>query len=796
MSLIRKVAVLGSGVMGSGIAAHVANAGIPVLMLDMVPPEAGPGEDRSKKSFRNKFALGGLANLKKLRPAPLFTPAALELIEVGNFDDDLARIAECDWVVEVVKEDMAVKQALFARVEPHLKPGAIISSNTSGLSVVGMLEGRGQAFRKSFLVTHFFNPVRYMKLLELVAGPETEPGVLARMARFGEETLGKGIVWAKDSTNFIANRIGTYGMLRVLRDMQKAELTVEEVDKIFGPAMGRPKSAVFRTTDIVGLDTFVHVAQNCYDTLTQDEERDTFLVPEFVKKMVAAKMLGDKTGGGFYKKVKGKDGESEIQALDLATLTYRPQQKVRFDSLGAAKGVDDVAERIRTVLTGSDKAAKFAERVTLDSLAYASRRIPEISDDLVNIDRALRWGFAWDLGPFQVWDAYGVRKGVERMKELGLKPAPWVEQMLASRRETFYAADGTKDTAWDIPPKRAAPVQENARTLRVEHLRRGNKRLEGNDSATLWDMGDGALLLEFHTKMNSIDDGIVEMMNKALDRAEASARGLVIGNDGANFSAGANIMALLMAIKSDDLDSVEKMVAGFQQANQRMRYSPIPVVAAPFGLTLGGGAEAAMGANAIQAAAELYMGLVEVGVGLIPGGGGNLQLLRNLYGPFATDRDFDPLPFLKKMFLTIGTAKVATSAEEAREMGFLQRQDGISLNRDFLLSDAKARVLGMADSGFRPPRPTHFRLPGRSGAATVDMMLYDMQVNNQISPYDRHIGQKLAHVITGGDVSAFAPVSEQHLLDLEREAFLSLCGEEKTQDRIAATLETGKPLRN
>ena len=796
MSLIRKVAVLGSGVMGSGIAAHVANAGIPVLMLDMVPPEAGPGEDRSKKSFRNKFALGGLANLKKLRPAPLFTPAALELIEVGNFDDDLARIAECDWVVEVVKEDMAVKQALFARVEPHLKPGAIISSNTSGLSVVGMLEGRGQAFRKSFLVTHFFNPVRYMKLLELVAGPETEPGVLARMARFGEETLGKGIVWAKDSTNFIANRIGTYGMLRVLRDMQKAELTVEEVDKIFGPAMGRPKSAVFRTTDIVGLDTFVHVAQNCHDTRTQDEERDTFLVPEFVKKMVAAKMLGDKTGGGFYKKVRGKDGESEIQALDLATLTYRPQQKVRFDSLGAAKGIDDVAERIRTVLTGTDKAARFAERVTLDTLAYASRRIPEISDDLVNIDRALRWGFAWDLGPFQVWDAYGVRKGVERMKELGLKPAPWVEQMLASGRESFYAVDGTADTAWDIRSRKPAQVQENPRTLRVEYLRRGNKRLEGNDSATLWDMDEGVLLLEFHSKMNSIDDGIVEMMNRALDRAEASFRGLVIGNDGANFSAGANIMALLMAIKSDDLASVEKMVASFQQANQRMRYSPIPVVAAPFGLTLGGGAEVTMGANAIQAAAELYMGLVEVGVGLIPGGGGNLMLLRNLYGPFATDRDFDPLPFLKKLFLTIGTAKVATSAEEAREIGFLNRQDGISLNRDFLLSDAKARVLGMAESGFRPPRPTHFLLSGRSGAATVDMMLYDMQVNNQISEYDRHIGQRLAHVITGGDVSAFTPVSEQHLLDLEREAFLSLCGEEKTQDRIAAMLETGKPLRN
>jgi 3-hydroxyacyl-CoA dehydrogenase len=793
---IRKVAVLGSGVMGSGIAAHVANAGLPVLMLDMVPPKPGPGEDVHSRAFRNKFALTALGNLRKQRPAPLFTPAALELIEVGNFDDNLARIAECDWVVEVVKEDMAVKQALFAKVEPHLRPGAVVSSNTSGMSVAGMLEGRGATFRKNFLVTHFFNPVRYMKLLELVAGKETDFSVLERMARFGEEVLGKGIVFAKDSTNFIANRVGTYGMLRVLAELQKAELTVEEVDKIFGPALGRPKSAVFRTTDIVGLDTFVHVAKNCYDTLVHDEERETFRVPAFVEQMVQKGMLGDKTGQGFYRLVRKPDGEKEILALDLATLTYRPQQKVRFESLGAARNMDDVGERIRTVLTGTDKAARFAERVTLDTLAYASRRIPEISDDLVNIDRALRWGFAWDLGPFQVWDVYGVRKGVERMKELGLKPAKWVEEMLAAGRESFYAADGTQDTAWDISSKKAKAVVENPRTVRVEYLRRGNKRVETNDSSSLWDMGDGVFLLEFHSKMNALDDAIIAMMGTALDRAEREGRGLVIGNDGANFSAGANLMALLMAIKSDDMPSVSKLVEAFQSANQRLRYSPVPVVAAPFGLTLGGGAEVTMGANSIQAAAELYMGLVEVGVGLIPGGGGNMQLLRNLYGPFATDKDFDPLPFLKKAFLSIGTAKVATSAEEARAAGFLSAQDGISLNRDFLLGDAKARVLGMANAGFRPPRATHFRLPGRSGAATIGMMLYDMELNNQISAYDRHIGQKLAVVLTGGDVSANSPVTEARLLELEREAFLSLCGEEKTQARMAHLLETGKPLRN
>ncbi len=788
---IRKVAVLGAGVMGSGIAAHVANAGVKALLLDMVPPKAGPGEDTSSKAFRNKFAAGAVANLRKQKPAPLFTEQALLNLEVGNFEDDLARIAECDWVIEVVKEDLAVKQALFTKVEKHLAPHAIVSSNTSGLSIKGMLEGRGESFKKRFLVTHFFNPVRYMRLLELVAGEQTDPEVMKTLHRFGEEVLGKGIVYGKDTTNFIANRIGVYGMMKTIGEMQKAELTVEEVDKIFGPAMGRPKSAVFRTTDIVGLDTFVHVAKNCYDTLTQDEARDTFKMPAFVEQMVQKGMLGDKSGKGFYKK-EGKD----ILALDLKTLEYRPQAKVRFESLGAAKDVEAVGERIATVLNGTDKAAKFAEHVTLDVLAYTSRRIPEIADDVVNVDRAMRWGFGWELGPFEAWDAYGVKKGVERMKALGLKPAKWVEEMLAKGRTSFYGVEGGRDTSWDIPSKSSKPVTENARTAKVEYLRRGNKKLAGNGSATLWDMGDGVTLLEFHSKMNSIDDDIVSMMHAGLDETEKNFKGMVIGNDGGNFSAGANIMALLMAVKSDEWEAVRKLVSSFQQANQRMRYSPVPVVAAPFGLTLGGGAEASMGANAIQAHAELYMGLVEVGVGLIPGGGGNLQLLRNVYGPFAQDHGFDPLPFLRKVFLQIGTAKVATSAEEAREAGFLKEGDGITLNRDFLLSDAKAKVLGMANSGFRPPRPSRFYLAGPSGCATIDMQLYDMLLNNQVSEHDRKIGQKLATVLTGGNTSAGALVTEERLLELEQEAFLSLCGEEKTQDRIMYMLEKGKPLRN
>lgn len=792
---IRKVAVLGAGVMGSGIAGHLANAGIPSLLLDIVPPKAAEGEATGTRLFRDKFAASALVQLGKAKPAPLFTARATGLIEVGNFDDDLARISECDWVVEVVKEDLKVKQAIFERVDKHMKPGSIISSNTSGMSIKGMTEGRSAAFRKNFLVTHFFNPVRYMRLLELVAGEQTSPEVMKTMAKFGEEILGKGIVFGKDTTNFIANRIGTYGMMRILNGMQQAELSIEEADKIFGQAMGRPKSAVFNTADVVGLDTFSHVAKNCYDTLTNDEERETFKLPEFVEKLVAKGSLGRKSGAGFYRKDKAT---GEIHVLDLKTLDYRPQNKVRFESLGAAKDLESIPEKIQTVMNGTDKAAKFAERVTLETLAYASRRIPEIADDYVNIDRGLRWGFGWDVGPFETWDAYGVKKGLDRMAELGLKPGKWVTEMVAGGREKFYEADKKTgaDTYWDIQQKKVVPVTENAKTIRVEYLKRGNKQIQHNDSATLWDMGDGCTLLEFHSKMNSIDDDITSMMEKALLETEKNHKALVIGNDGANFSAGANIMALLMAVRSDAWDDVRKLVSRFQQANQAMRYSPVPVVAAPFNLTLGGGAEVTMGANAVQASAELYMGLVEVGVGLIPGGGGNLMLLRNLYGRFASDKDFDALPFLKKCFLAIGTAKVATSAEEAAEMGFLGHEYGLSLNKELLLSDAKARALGMANAGFRPPRETMFRLPGRSGAATIDMMLYDMQLNQQISEHDRKIGKKLASVLTGGDVSPSGLVSEDRLLELELEAFLSLCGEEKSQARIESMLMTGKPLRN
>lgn len=795
---IRKVAVLGAGVMGSGIAAHIANAGIPCLLLDIVPPNPAEGDKVDSRAFRDKFAAGARTRLLKQKPAPLMTKRALDLIEVGNFDDDMARLGECDWVIEVVKEDLAIKQSLFAKVEANIKPGTVVSSNTSGLSITGMLDGRGDDFRKNFLVTHFFNPVRYMKLLELVRGPETDEAVVQKIHAFGEGTLGKGIVYGKDTTNFIANRIGVYGIMKTIQEMLAAGLKVEEVDKIFGPAMGRPKSAVFRTADIVGLDTFVHVADNCYDTLTEDEERDVFASPDFIRQMVQKGLLGDKSGKGFYFKTKGEDGKRQILSLDLDTLEYVEQVKVRFDSLGAARGEDDVRKRVAIVLNGADddKAAVFARKVTLATLAYASRRIPEIADDIVNIDRGMRWGFGWDLGPFETWDALGVEKGLEMMAKEGIEPAAWVKEMVASGRTSFYGVDGVDDTFYDSLNSKVETVPESDRVQRVVYLERGNKKVKENFGATIWDMDDGILLLQFHTKMNSIDDDIIAQMGAALDIAERDFRGLVISNDDTNFSAGANIMALLFAAKAGQWDAIRELVQGFQAANQRMRYSPIPVVTAPFGLTLGGGAEVTMGGNAVQAASELYMGLVEVGVGLIPGGGGNLQLLRNLYGPLAHDAAFDPFPFIRKAFETIGMAKVATSAEEAREAGFLKDTDGISMNRDFVLGDAKARAIGMAESGWRAPRPTTFKLPGRVGAATIDMLLYDWEINGVISEHDRTIAGKLATVLTGGETSPQTAVSEDHLLELEAEAFLSLCGMEKTQARLEHMLMKNKPLRN
>ena len=794
-SRIRKAAVIGSGVMGSGIAAHLANAGIEVYLLDIVPPNPGEDDDVDSPEFRNRIATNNKAKLRKAKPSPIYTERDLDLITPGNMDDHLEWLGEVDWVVEAVPENMDIKHATFKKVAAHVNDDAIISSNTSGLSIEVMLQGQSDSFKERFLVTHFFNPVRYMKLLELVEGADTSPEVVETMVKFGRDTLGKGIVFGKDTTNFIANRIGVHGMMTIMHLMDDYDMTVEGVDVIFGKPMGRPKSAVFRTADMVGLDTFLHVAKNCYDTLTDDEERDVFAVPDFMVNLVKDGRTGQKAGAGFYRKTK-----SGIETLKLEdnSLEYRERNKPKFDSIGNAKG--SPADRIRAVvIDGDDEAAEFAREVTLRSLAYTARRIGEIADDVLNIDRGMRWGFNWKLGPFQVWDALGVEWTYEQMQAEDIDVPDWVGEMVSDGVESFYRWENDTQYYYDVQSKEYQPVPRTEREVSVDLLKRaeGDHKVFGNSSASLFDMGDGVALLEFHTKMNAVDPDLIEMMHKSIDEVESNDwEGLVIGNDATNFSAGANLMLVLMNAKAGNWDDIESMVEGFQNANQRMRYSFKPVVAAPKGLTLGGGAEVALGANGIQAAGELYMGLVEVGVGLIPGGGGNLQLMRNVFGMHAGDADFDALPFLQKIFMTIGLGEVAKSCEEAREFGFLTPNDRVSINGDFLLGDAKQRVLGMAKSGFRPPRPAKFRLPGPDGVATIDMLLYSMEQNGQISAHDRLIGNKLAHVICGGQTSQGVQIGEQALLDLEREAFMSLCGEEKSQERMQHMLMNNKPLRN
>ncbi len=795
---IRKAAVIGAGVMGSGIAAQLANARIPCVLFDVVPSDIGvepdEGESTDDMSFRNKFAAGAIKKMTKQKPSPIFSKHDLEYITPANTTDHLELLADVDWIIEAVPEQMSIKQNTFDKIEEHAHPEAIIASNTSGLSIEGMLEGRSDDFRSRFLVMHFFNPVRYMKLLEIVPGEDTDQDVIDTAVAFGRDVLGKGIVFGKDTTNFIANRIGVHGMMTIMHTMSDYDFTPTAVDVVFGKAMGRPKSAVFGTADIVGLDTFVHVAKNCYDTLTEDEEREVFQVPDYVQKMVEKGSTGRKAGAGFFKK---EDGE--IKALNIETMEYEPRDKPRFDSIGAARKTDTPAESVKAVVVdGDDTAAEFAREVTLKSLAYSARRLGEIADDVVNVDRGMRWGFNWKLGPFQTWDAIGVEWGYNAMQEHGIDVPDWVGEMVEAGHTSFYKWEGATELYYDYTSGEYVPVPRGDNDLTINLLKKGDRRLKTNDSASLYDAGDGVLALQFHSKMNTVDLEIIGMMEEAVEEMETGDwHGMVIANDSENFSAGANIVLVVGAANQGAFDQIEELVKRFQDANQAMYYSSKPVVTAPTGLTLGGGAEVTMGGNEIVAAGELYMGLVEAGVGLIPGGGGNMQLLRNVFGAHSQDKDFPVLPFLQKVFMQIGLAEVATSAEEAVEAGFLiPERDTVSLNRDQIFYKAKQRVIGLAESGWRPQRPRKFRLPGRDGWATIDMMLYSMQQDSQISAHDRLIGQKLATVLTGGNTSRGILVDEQHLLDLEREAFLSLCGEEKTKERMIHMATHNKPLRN
>ena len=798
---IRRVAVLGAGVMGSGIAAHLANAGIPCLMLDIVPPDL-TDEDRKKglsekdPDFRNRFAAKGLEGIRKSRPALLYSQKDAGLISIGNLDDDLPKAAECDWIIEVVLENLSVKKALYDRIEKIWKPGMVVSSNTSGIAIAQMMEGRSKEFRRHFLVTHFFNPVRYMKLLELVPGEDTDPEILRGIAEFGERRLGKGIVYGKDTPNFIGNRIGVFAMMYAMHAMKENGLSIEEVDKILGPAMGRPKSAAFGTADLVGIDTLLHVSDNVYRNLPGDPQRETFLPPPFVKEMVRRGWLGRKAKSGFFK-MEGKGEEKKMFVLDHEALDYRPTTKVSFPSLDAAKGEDDAGKRIRKVIAGDDKAAAYAWKVLSETLLYAANRIPEIADDVVNIDNAIKWGFNWTLGPFETWDAIGVAESVARMRQEGKTIPENVEKMLAGGATSFYRRrDGVLEF-YDFAGGAYLPAPVSPDIIFLPALKDRNQVVKGNQGATLFDIGDGVLCLEFHTKMNAIDGDIIAMMNEGVALAEKEFAGMVIANHAENFCVGANLMLVFLEAQNKNFDNIEKMVRELQNACMRLRYSESPVVAAPAGMTLGGGTEICLGADRIRAAAETYMGLVEVGVGLLPAGGGTKEMvIRHLEG-IPEGVPADPLPFLRKAFETIGMAKVATSAKEARELGFLRPWDRITIQRDFLLQEAKNTVLAMNREGYEAPRPrTDIALPGRSEFSTFAYALYAMRVGGQISEYDELLGRKIAFVMTGGNVPRGTRLSEQDLLDLEREAFLSLCGEEKTQARIQYMLMKGKPLRN
>jgi len=787
---LETAAVLGAGVMGSALAAHLAGAGVRVHLLDIVPPDLKDDEKKDPKA-RTRFASSGLEKALKAKPAAFYDPDAARLVTPGNLDDHLERLRECDLVIEAVTERLDIKQALFTKIVPFLRKDVMLASNTSGLSIAGMSAVLPPDLQKRFVVMHFFNPVRYMRLMEVVPGPKTEPAIVERATRIGEK-LGKGVVFGKDTTNFIANRVGMYALMTTIEVMEKMDLSFEEVDKIAGKPMGRPSSAAFGTADVVGLDTFVHVAKNCYDSLVKDEERQVFKSPAWLDAMVKAGHLGRKAGGGFFKKV-GND----ILVLDRKTGEYRPQAKVRFDSLGATKGVEDPGERLKTLLSGSDKAAQFAWTVTSRTLAYTARRMGEIADDVVNIDRAMRWGFNWDQGPFEAWDSLGVEETVARMKKDGLDVPKWVTDMLASGRKTFYAGTEADKTQYDVPTKKAVVIRRGDKHLSLAALKEDKKRVVAeNMGASLVDLGDGVLCFEAHTKLNTIDGDITAMLSQAVTEAEKNYDALVLGNDGEHFGAGANLMLVYMAAQQKAWDQIDQAVRELQDVLQRVKYARVPVVAAPFGYTFGGGCETVMACDAVQAYAETYIGLVEVGVGVIPAGGGCLRMVQRWTGDVAEVSSVDLLPLVGQASLNIAMAKVGTGAEDARKLRYILPTDGVSLNRDRLLYEAKQRALGLARSGYRPPLPRLIRAAGIDMARTIGMNVWGMVEGGWASKHDALIASKIAYVICGGDVAPNTMLTEQRYLELEREAFVSLCGEEKTQKRIESMLTTNKPLRN
>ena len=802
MLQVRKAAVLGAGTMGAGIAAHLSNAGIPTLLLDIAPKELS-AEQQAKglpldaPQVRYHIVNSLFDAAKKLKPAPFMLTENANLISLGNFEDDLSEIKDCDLVIEAVVENLDIKHKLFAEVEKNMKPGAIVASNTSGIPIEKIAEPFSDDFKKNFLGIHFFNPPRYMKLVEVIPTKETSGEVACAVSGFLNERLGKGVVPAKDRPNFIANRIGVFSMMATIKEMIEMNLTPTEVDQITGKAIGHASSATFRTSDLVGLDVTAHVVSNLYPAIPEDEDRDVFQTPELIKTLLDKKLLGDKTGGGFFKKSKDAEGKRQILELDLNTFEYKPQEKTKFPSLDAAKAIEDLPKRIKTLVWGNDNVGEFLWKTTSRISRYAANRIPEIADTIVEIDNAIKWGFGWEIGVFEAWDAIGVRESVERMKSENQTIPENVQKMLNAGAETFYKYENGVKSFYDLVNGGYKEIADQQGVIFLKSVKDRTDIIKKNAGASLIDIGDGVVCLEFHSKMNSIGGDTVQMMNFAIDETEKNHVGLVIGNQGGNFSAGANIMLLLLAAQEEEWDDINLMIRALQNAVMRLRYSSKPVVTAPYGLTLGGGCEIAMHGNKTRAAGETYIGLVEVGVGLIPAGGGTKELTMRAMDAAKNTPDADPLAFLKKTFETIAMGKVATSAQEAKSWGILRPSDMISMNGDRLIADAKQEVIALAETGYvAPVERTDILALGEQAQAAIKLALHMMRQGGFISHHDQLIGKKLAKIMSGGDLNHRSFVSERYLLDLEREAFLSLCGERKTQERIAAMLKTGKPLRN
>ena len=796
---IKKVTILGSGIMGSRIACLFANIGVEALLLDIVPKELteeekAKGLTMDSPLVRNRIVNTSLQGTLKANPSPIYKKSFASRIRTGNFSDNMKDISSCDWVIEVVVENIDIKKKIFDEVEKYRKPGTLITSNTSGIPIAMLSKGRSDDFRKHFCGTHFFNPPRYLRLLEIIPTPETDKDVVSFLMNYGDLYLGKTPVLCKDTPAFIANRVGVFSIMALFHLVEEMNLSVEDVDKLTGPVLGRPKSATFRTCDVVGLDTLVNVAKGVYDNCPDDEERKKFLLPSYIEKMNANKWLGDKTKQGFYKKTKTADGKTEILSLDLKTLEYKPQKKTKFTTLDAAKSADDLKERIKILFNGKDKAGEFYRASFLGLFSYVSNRIPEISNELYRIDEAMKAGFGWEIGAYETWDVLGVKEVVSMMESQEKKPAQWIYDMLKNGNMSFYKIENGTKKYYDINSKTYLPVPGTESFIILENY--SDNIIWKNSGASLIDIGDGILNLEFHTKMNTIGGEVLEGINRGLDLAEKDFRGLVIGNDGQNFSAGANLALVFMLAVEQEFDEIDLAIRAFQNVNMRVRYSSVPVVVAPHGLALGGGCEISLHATQIQASAETYIGMVEFGVGLIPGGGGTKEFVLRASDSYI-EGDLESA-VLRERFLTIAMAKVATSAHEAFDLGiFRSGQDMISINQSRLIHDAKIAAISLSEAGYsKPAARKDIKVLGRSALGMIYAGAENMFAGHYISEHDKLISKKLAYVMCGGNLSAPAFVSEHYLLDLEREAFLSLCGEKKTLERIQSILTTGKPLRN